>query len=397
VPPGYDLSMTSSVATPGQTATLYYTLDGNDPRLAGGSRNLAAQTYTGPVSLNQVLTVKARARNDTTSEWSPLTEATFAPAAVPASSNNLVLSELMYHPPHATAVELAAGFSNADDFEFVRLLNIGPTPVDLAGVRFTLGITFDFTSGAVRYLSPGANALAVKNRDAFQVRYGHGYDALIAGEYAANFSNGGERVQLVASNNVVLRDFTYATSAPWPATADGQGPSLVLRLPGSNPDPAVATNWAASAVPGGLPGGVAPQQSYAAWRALYWDADSATNDSISGPLADPDGDGVCNFLEYGFGLDPHHLSTQPQPRAAIESVNGDLRLTLSFRLDPGAQDVHLTWEVSSDLRNWSTPLNVFELLSTEPCPDGTALIRYVDTTRLAPSAERFVRLRLTGP
>jgi hypothetical protein len=397
VPPGYSLTITSSVAAPGQTTALYYTLDGSDPRLVGGGRNPAAQTYTGPVTLNQVVRVKARAQNNTTSEWSPLTEATFAPAAVPASSNNLVLAELMYHPPHATAAELAAGFSNADDFEFVRLLNIGPTPMDLAGVRFTLGVTFDFTSGAFRYLSQGASALAVKNHEAFQLRYGHGCDSLIAGEYTANFSNGGERVQLLASNNVVLRDFTYETSAPWPATADGHGPSLVLRQPWSNPNPAEPANWVASAVPGGLPGGVAPQQSYAAWRALYWDTASATNNSISGPGADPDGDGVCNFLEYAFGLDPHNASTRPQPVAAMESVNGDLRLTLAFRMAPGAQDAKLTWEVSSDLRNWSAPTNVFQLLSTEPCLDGTESVKYLDTTLLTSSASRYVRLRITGP
>jgi hypothetical protein len=220
---------------------------------------------------------------------------------------------------------------------------------------------------------------------------------LIAGEYAANFSNGGERVQLVASNNVVLRDFTYETSAPWPATADGHGPSLVLRQPWSNPNPAEPANWAASAVPGGLPGGVAPQQSYAAWRALYWDTASATNNSISGPSADPDGDGVCNFLEYTFGLDPHNASAHPQPVAAIESVNGDLRLTLAFRMAPGAQDANLTWEVSSDLRNWSAPTNVFQLLSTEPCLDGTESVKYMYTTLLTSSASRFVRLRITGP
>jgi hypothetical protein len=397
VPPGYALTITSSVAAPGQTAALYYTLDGSDPRLVGGGRNSAAQTYIGPVTLNQVVPVKARAQNNTTSEWSPLTEATFAPAAVPASSNNLVLAELMYHPPHATAAELAAGFSNADDFEFVRLLNIGPTPVDLAGVRFTLGVTFDFTSGAFRYLSQGASALAVKNHEAFQLRYGHGCESLIAGEYTGNFSNGGERVQLLASNNVVLHDFTYGTSAPWPATADGDGPSLVLRQPWSNPNPAEPANWTASAVPGGLPGGVAPQQSYAAWRALYWDTASATNNSISGPSADPDGDGVCNFLEYTFGLDPHNASAHPQPVAAIESVNGDLRLTLAFRMAPGAQDANLTWEVSSDLRNWSAPPNVFQLLSTEPCLDGTESVKYMDTTLLTSSASRFVRLRINGP
>jgi hypothetical protein len=141
---------------------------------------------------------------------------------------------------------------------------------------------------------------------------------------------------------------------------------------------------------------VAPQQSYAAWRALYWDTASATNNSLSGPSADPDGDGVCNFLEYAFGLDPHNASAHPQPVAAIESVNGDLRLTLVFRMAPGAQDASLSWEVSSDLRNWSAPPNAFQLLSTEPCLDGTESVKYMDTTLLTSSASRYVRLRITG-
>jgi hypothetical protein len=86
VPPGYSLSMTSSVAIPGQTAAIHYTLDGSDPRLPGGLLNPAASRYTAPVALTELCTVKARARNNLTGEWSPLTEATFAPAAVPASA-----------------------------------------------------------------------------------------------------------------------------------------------------------------------------------------------------------------------------------------------------------------------------------------------------------------------
>ena len=80
--------ITSSVATPGQTAALLLHAGRERPALAGRALNPAALTYTGPVALNQVVPVKARAQNSTTGEWSPLTEATFAPAAVPASSNN---------------------------------------------------------------------------------------------------------------------------------------------------------------------------------------------------------------------------------------------------------------------------------------------------------------------
>ena len=57
--------------------------------------------------------------------------------------------------------------------------------------------------------------------------------------------------------------------------------------------------------------------------------------------------------------------------AAIENVNGDLRLTLAFRLDPGAQDVQLDLGSQQRPANWSVPFNVVRLLSTEPCPDGT--------------------------
>jgi hypothetical protein len=386
--------MTSSVATAGQSATIFFCVDGSDPRLLGGAQNAMAQTYASPIILNQVVTVKARAKNRITGEWSPLTEATFAPAAVPGSSNNLVVAELMYHPPDVTAVEMAAGWSNADDFEFVRLVNIGPVPVDLSGVRFTLGITFDFSTGALRYLTSGASVLVVKNRAAFQLRYGHSCDALIAGEAVGNFSNGGERIRIVCADNSTLRDFSYGESAPWPTEADGHGPSLLLLQPSTNPDPAVAANWTSSVIPGGSPGGIAPHQSYAAWRMLYWNLAAATNSVVSGPDADPDSDGIVNFLEYAFGLDPHQTSTYAKPVAAIEIVNGQPRVTIAFRLAPGAEDSHLLWEISNDLRSWGAPTNAFELLSTQPNLDGTAVVKYSDPAPLTNSTSRFVRLRI---
>ena len=50
------------------------------------------------------------------------------------------------------------------------------THPDGMAVGFALGITFDFTTSPIRYLNPGASVLLVKNRTAFQTRYGHAYD-----------------------------------------------------------------------------------------------------------------------------------------------------------------------------------------------------------------------------
>ena len=397
VPPGYALSMTSAVATASQTATIYFTRDGTDPRLVGGSLNPVVETYANPVPIDQLTTINARAQNNATGEWSPLTTATFAPAAVPASSQNLVLAELMYHPPAVTAAEGAAGFNNVDDFEFVRLLNLGATPLYMGGVRFTLGITFDFSGSSLRYLLPGASALVVKRRVAFQLRYGHALDATIAGEYGGNLSNRGERLQLLAADSAAIRDFSYGDQPPWPPEADGNGPSLLLRQPWSNPDPGNPANWTSSAVPGGLPGGLVPNQSYAIWRALYWDPASSTNNLVSGPDADPDGDGWCNFLEYAFGLNPHVPSSPSPLTPTIEVFESDPGLVLTIRLAPGARDATFLWESSVDLASWSPANAAIELVATESLYDGTSRLKYVDRTALSSQGSRFIRLRVSGP
>jgi len=80
---------------------------------------------------------------------SALNEATFV-----VGTPDLVLTELHYHPAHPTVAEQAAGFRNADDFEFVELFNAGTTTYDLEGVRFVAGIQFDFNAAAITQLPP---------------------------------------------------------------------------------------------------------------------------------------------------------------------------------------------------------------------------------------------------
>jgi hypothetical protein len=77
VPFGYGLTMTASAGT------IYFTTDGvTDPRLIGGGINSAASAYTGSVSLNGDVTVKARLRTSS-GAWSGLVEATFNVANSP--------------------------------------------------------------------------------------------------------------------------------------------------------------------------------------------------------------------------------------------------------------------------------------------------------------------------
>ncbi|MCK4886783.1 MAG: CotH kinase family protein, partial [Planctomycetes bacterium] len=75
--------------TPG---TVYYTTDGNDPRLHGGAVNPAANIYTTPISFSKSTQVKARELDS--GEWTALNEATFSVGPV---KDSLRITEIMYH------------------------------------------------------------------------------------------------------------------------------------------------------------------------------------------------------------------------------------------------------------------------------------------------------------
>jgi hypothetical protein len=137
--------------------------------------------------------------------------------------------------------------------------------------------------------------------------YGNGIYLAADGFGGANLSNSGETISLLDAGGGVILSFSYGDASPWPAAADGQGPSLELIDPlGSPGNPA---NWRASAAPGGSPGrdGLAPpqqagdydgsghvdQQDYAAWRSQF-------GMSVASPGAGADGnaDGIVDIADY---------------------------------------------------------------------------------------------------
>lgn len=73
---GGNISSLINLGMSSNLGTIYYTTDGTDPRTSmTGSVAASAKTYTSAIPLGSSITVKARAKTST--EWSPLTEATF--------------------------------------------------------------------------------------------------------------------------------------------------------------------------------------------------------------------------------------------------------------------------------------------------------------------------------
>jgi hypothetical protein len=214
------------------SGTIWYSLDGVDPRLPGGSVNSStALRYTGPVTLTKSAHVMARALSGST--WSALNEAVFAVGPV---TENLRITEIMYNPADPNT-------------EFIELKNIGTESINLNYVSFTNGIYFTFPDVN---LSPGEYILVVENIDAFINKYGTNLN--IAGQYSGSLNNGGERIELNDAAGSTILDFKYSDG--WFNITDGMDFSLVVIDP-LNTDPTTwgdKSTWRPSTNPGGSPG-----------------------------------------------------------------------------------------------------------------------------------------------
>ncbi len=357
------------------------TVRGQTTDLGGGGDNV-----TDPFFLSDPTLLRARAYNSASGEWSALNEAFFTIDTVPADESNLIVSELHYRPANPVTPEELAVSSDRDDFEFLELLNIGASALQMGEVRFNSGINFSFPDHVV--LGIGERLLLVRNRAAFEARYG-----VAAGqsfEYTGRLSNDGEQIVILGSGAGAIKDFTYNDQAPWPTESDGGGPSLVLVDPGSNPDHGDAFNWVASRAPGGSPG---TSES----TGVEYDSWAATFGLVGGRFDDEDGDGVINFFEFLHGSNPLDASDAPVVTASVQTIDvdgvTDDYFTLTYRESTSA-DGTLTVEVSSDLSNWSSAPLLIEEVANIDNGDGTSTITIRLAAPVSPEQGRiFLRLR----
>lgn len=202
------------------------------------------------------------------------------PANTNTVLNNLRITEVMYNPRAPGTVE------------FIELGNIGAGAINLAGARFDDGTPFDASVFGNLTLDPGAYIVLTNNTVAFQAKYGP--SATIAGQWSGSLNNAGERIILRDAQGNPIHDFAYSDLPPWPAAANGLGPSLeVIDLNGNYDD---GLNWRASWEDGGSPG-------------------------FAGAGPDSDGDGVPDSWEAMFGTNPNDAASLARASTTLNASN----------------------------------------------------------------------------
>ena len=228
---------------------------------------------TSPFIFNASSNVQARTFSN--GEWSALSAASFV---IPAAQSDLRISEINYNPADPTPAEIAAGFIDNDDFEFIELFNPSTSgTINLSGVQFSDGVTFEF--GNVDLL-PGERAVVVEDIDAFIARYGD--SATILGEWTGGLNNGGEELTLVDSGANEIQSVDYGDDDPFSSLADGNGFSLVLNDPVNTPVEELGKyySWRASSELGGTPGEASASPTGVVINEILANTDAGQSDAI---------------------------------------------------------------------------------------------------------------------
>lgn len=170
---------------------------------------------------------------------------TFLPTTFAALLADLRITEIMYDP---------IAESDAKDYEFLELTNIGSSTLDLSGLRFTDGIDYTFAAGTM--LAPKAQIVVARDQTRFLSRYPLLSSILAAGNYDGSLDNSGETIALTlpAPWDVHILRFRYDPA--WYPLSNNEGYSLVVAdaVRSGARDWDESRVWTASTTLGGDPG-----------------------------------------------------------------------------------------------------------------------------------------------
>lgn len=208
----------------------------------------------------------------------------------------VVISEIMYHPP-------------VGGVEFLELANVSGETVPLhepthpSNTWAVSGLGFAFPATDLE-LAPGEELLLVKDTvtpEAFRASYGLPSSVKVYNFYGS-LDNGGEKLQLLCPDEplasgpnagqvayLVVDRVDYDDKTPWPSAADGSGPSLERRTPGTYGNEPL--NWWASGY-GGTPGGASTNVGPTIHTATVWVTQSSDD-------AEEHSDGVMEGYDSG--------------------------------------------------------------------------------------------------
>ncbi len=215
---------------------------------------------------------------------------TFTYAGAPTLAQQFLrVTEIMYHP-----AAVPGDLFTVEDYEYLALKNISTNiPLNLSGIRFTNGISFNFTGSTTTQLAPGATVFLARNPAAFLSRYGNG--RTLAGQYGGALDNSGERIRLLDPSGEEILDFHYRND--WHPETDGGGPALVVVDENAAPDTwSQQSNWKA--------GGSGTLDSDGDGLPDDWERRYGLNPFLADANLDSDSDGQSNLAEYIAGTNP---------------------------------------------------------------------------------------------
>jgi Lamin Tail Domain/Putative Ig domain len=165
------------------------------------------------------------------------------PPGVLALLNGLRITEVLYHP--AT-------------LEFVELHNIGATTLDLAGVRFSRGLTYTFPPGTT--LATGAYIVVCRDRAAFSAQFPAAVPFLAPGFFTGSLDNAGETIafQPPSPHDVNILKFEYKPTWFAPLTDTGYSLTVIDDVATPARDWGDKSTWTTSTGLYGTPGAGPP-------------------------------------------------------------------------------------------------------------------------------------------
>ena len=127
-----------------------------------------------------------------------------------------------------------------------------------------------------------------------------------------------------------------------------------------------------------------------AWQIAQFTSGELAQTAISGVAADPDGDGLCNLLEYVAASNPKLRDFGP-PEFTL--TNGYLEL--SFYRRRSLTGWRFNVEVSNDLITWNTGPAYVQEVSVEVVDPRREKVRMRSLTPLGNGSRQFIRMNLT--
>lgn len=204
----------SLVAGAGSTHNGWFTIN--------GGQLLANHSFSGDIGT----TVSVRVRSVDSAGLS-VEQILLVP--VEARPLKVVINEINYNPS-----------DNTQETEYVELHNPGQSAVDVGNWRLAAAVDYLIPAGTV---IPAGGYLVIGENPAVLTNW---YNITALGPWTGNLASDGETVELRDSGGLLVDSADYGVTAPWPATPNGDGPSLEL----VNPllDNNLGGNWGASTV-----------------------------------------------------------------------------------------------------------------------------------------------------